>query len=241
MKQYTIIGGVNGVGKSSLSGILRQLLPDMGILIDPNRIAAQEHCDRLTAEKLAHSKINSCLKKGIDFSQETTLSGRQVLQTIQQARAENYRIAAQEHCDRLMAEKLARSKIKNCLKKGMNFSQETTLSGRQTLQTIQQAKAENYRIRLYYVGISSAEESLLRIENRVRKGGHDTPVQDVCKQYERRFADLAKVLPYCDEVHFYDNENGFQAVAFYQNGTIFPLTDRLPQWMRDFIAYQKQA
>ncbi len=187
MKQYTIIGGVNGVGKSSLSGILRQLLPDMGILIDLNRIAAQEHCDRLTAEKLAISKAKDCLKKGIDFSQETTLCCRQVL------------------------------------------------------QTIQQAKAENYRIRLYYVGIGSAEESLLRIENRVRKGGHDTPVQDVCEQYERRFADLAKVLPYCDEVHFYDNENGFQAVAFYQNGTIFPLTDSLPQWLRDFIAYQKQA
>ena len=181
MKQYTIIGGVNGVGKSSLSGILRQLLPDMGILIDPNRIAAQEHCDRLTAEKLAISKAKDCLKKGI------------------------------------------------------NFSQETTLSGRQPLQTIQRAIEENYRIRLYYVGVSSAEESLLRIENRVRKGGHDIPVQDVCGQYERRFADLAAVVPYCDEVHYYDNENGFQAVAFYQNGTIFPLTDHLPQWMRDFM------
>lgn len=185
MKPYTIIGGVHGVGKSSLSGILRQLLPDMGVIIDPDSIAIQEHCDRLTAGKLACSKVNDCLKKGINFSQETTLSGQQVL------------------------------------------------------QTIQQAKAENYRIRLYYVGIGSAEESLLRIENRVRKGGHDTPVQDVCEQYERRFADLAAILPYCDEVHFYDNENGFQKVAFYQNGTIFPLTDHLPPWMRDFMHIQK--
>lgn len=185
MKQYTIIGGVSGVGKSSLSGILRQLLPDMGILIDPNRIAAQEHCDRLTAEKLAISKAKDCLKKGI------------------------------------------------------NFSQETTLSGRQTLQTVQQARNENYHIRLYDVGIRSAEESLLRIQNRVRKGGHDTPVQDVYKQYENRFADLVAVLPYCDNVHFYDNENGFQKIACYQNGIIFPLTDRLPQWMQDFMNVQK--
>ena len=55
------------------------------------------------------------------------------------------------------------------------------------------------------------------------------------------FADLAAVVPYCDEVRFYDNENGFQEVAFYQNGTVFPLTDHLPQWLHDFIAYQKQA
>lgn len=179
MKQYTIIGGVSGVGKSSLSGILQQLLPDMGILIDPNRIAAQEHCDRLTAEKLAIFKAKDCLKKGINFSQETTLSGRQTLQII------------------------------------------------------------HYHICLYDVGIRSAEESLLRIENRVRKGGHDTPVQNVYKQYENRFADLAAVLPYCDNVHFYDNENGFQKIASYQNGFIFPLTDRLPQWMQDFMNVQK--
>ena len=170
MKQYTIVGGVNGVGKSSLSGVLRHQLPDMGVIIDPDSIAAQEHCDRLTAGKLAISKVNDCLKKGINFSQETTLSGR-----------------------------------------------------------------------LYYVGVSSAEESLLRIENRVRKGGHDIPVQDVRRRYEKRFADLAAVVPYCDEVHYYDNENGFQEVAFYQNGTVFPLTDHLPQWLHDFIAYQKQA
>ena len=44
-----------------------------------------------------------------------------------------------------------------------------------------------------------------------------------------------------DEVRFYDNENGFREVAFYQNGTVFPLTDHLPQWLHDFIAYQKQA
>jgi predicted ABC-type ATPase len=37
LKQYTIIGGVNGVGKSSLSGVLRHQLPDMGLIIDPQR------------------------------------------------------------------------------------------------------------------------------------------------------------------------------------------------------------
>ena len=49
MKQYTIIGGMNGVGKSSLSGVLRHQLPDMGLIIDPNVIVSKESCDRLTA------------------------------------------------------------------------------------------------------------------------------------------------------------------------------------------------
>lgn len=186
MKQYTIIGGVNGVGKSSLSGVLRRQMSDMGIIIDPDMIAAQQHCDRLTAGKIAVSKLNECLKKGICFSQETTLSGRR------------------------------------------------------TLRTIQKAREENYYIRLYYVGVNTAEESIYRIANRVRKGGHNIPSDDVCRRYEKRFDDLAEILPYCDEVHFYDNENGFKEVAIYQNGEMIPQAEQLPKWLYDFIEYQKK-
>ena len=80
MKQYTIVGGINGVGKSSLSGVLRHQLPDMGVIIDPDSIAVQEHCDRLTAGKLAISKVNDCLKKGINlFKPAHSPSFRQLL------------------------------------------------------------------------------------------------------------------------------------------------------------------
>lgn len=33
MKTYTVIGGVNGVGKSSLTGVLKSLLYDMGMIM----------------------------------------------------------------------------------------------------------------------------------------------------------------------------------------------------------------
>ena len=186
MKQYTIIGGVNGVGKSSLSGVLRHQLPDMGWIIDPDAIAVKEACDRLTAGKIALARVQACLQKEV------------------------------------------------------NFSQETTLSGKRTIRTIQQARNKDYHIRLYYVGVSSAEESLSRIANRMRKGGHNIPEQDVFRRYEKRFADLAEVLPYCDEVHFYDNENGFREVGIYQNGETVPLVAPLPQWLQDFITWESR-
>lgn len=55
---------------------------------------------------------------------------------------------------------------------------------------------------MYYVALSSLNESCIRIENRVRKGGHDIPKEDVTKRFAKRFDDAIKVLPYCDEVHF---------------------------------------
>lgn len=85
---------------------------------------------------------------------------------------------------------------------------------------MEKAKKNGYYIRMYYVALSSLNESCIRIENRVRKGGHDIPKEDVTKRFAKRFDDVIKVLPYCDEVHFYDNENGFIDAGEYKNGEI---------------------
>ena len=38
MKIYTIIGGVDGVGKSSLTGVLAAENDDLGVIIDTDKI-----------------------------------------------------------------------------------------------------------------------------------------------------------------------------------------------------------
>ena len=90
---------------------------------------------------------------------------------------------------------------------------ETTLSGKKTLNTIKRAIEKGYYIRLYYVGLDTMEESLLRIENRVKKGGHNIDTDAVTKRFGKRFEDLLVILPYCNEATFYDNDNGFVKVA----------------------------
>ena len=83
--------------------------------------------------------------------------------------------------------------IDSSLEKEINFTQETTLSGSRTLKTIKRARELNYFIRLYYVGVNSADESIKRIKNRVENGGHYIPEQDVKRRYSKRFEDLAKL------------------------------------------------
>lgn len=183
MKIYTIIGGVNGVGKSSLSGVLSAESTDLGIIIDTDKIT---------------SELNGDLIKG---------------------------------------GKLAVGRIEDCLSKGVNFTQETTLSGVRTLKTIRKARELNYFIRLYYVGVSSADESIKRIKNRVEKGGHDILSVDVERRYNKRFEDLAKILPYCNEVRFFDNENGFVEKAEYKNGSLITKGGRIPEWIKELGEY----
>ncbi len=183
MKYFTIIGGIDGVGKSSLTGVLNSTRNDLGIIVDTDILNAKYGGDRIKGGKEAVKIIDDCLKKGV------------------------------------------------------NFTQETTLSGARTLKTVITARENDYYIRLYYVGVESAEESIARISNRVRKGGHSIPMEDVMRRYESRFEAIAKILPYCNEVHFYDNENGFVDVGEYRNGSIITNSGCTPQWLAQLKAY----
>lgn len=185
MKIYTIIGGVNGSGKSSLSGVLSAESTELGIIIDTDKLTKERGGDRIKGGKAAIALIDDCLKKRV------------------------------------------------------NFTQETTLSGVRTVKTIQRARDLGYFIRLYYVGVSSAEESIKRIKNRVEKGGHDIPAADVERRYIKRFNDLAKVLPYCNEVRFFDNENGFVEKAEYRNGQLIFKGGNIPDWLFELDNYLK--
>lgn len=49
---------------------------------------------------------------------------------------------------------------------------------------------------------------------------------------------MAKVLPYCDEAEFYDNDNGFVLVAEYRNGELLLVGENPPAWileLRDYL------
>lgn len=186
MKIYTIVAGVNGTGKSSLTGALKAERTDLGCIVDVDKLAAQ-HGDYLTAGRDAIAKIDSYIERGICFTQETTLSG---------ARTE---------------------------------------------RTAKKAKEAGYYIRLYYIGLDSAEESLRRIANRVSKGGHDIPKEDVERRFSQRFEALIRVLPYCDEVTLFDNDNGFVEVAEYQNGELLPKGNYRPQWLTELVTALQEA
>ena len=143
-------------------------------------------------------------------------------------------IAKENNFDNIKAGKKAIEEINYCLENNLSFTQETTLAGYRTVRTIKQARKQGYYITMYYVGLSSMEESIDRITNRVRKGGHNIPIDDVKRRYEKRISSLSRVIPLCDEVIFYDNENGFIKVAEIKNNKFQYFNGYKPKWLVEY-------
>ena len=57
MRTYTIIGGVNGVGKSSFTGVLKSRTTDLGVIVDVDKITAELGGNALAGGKAALKKI----------------------------------------------------------------------------------------------------------------------------------------------------------------------------------------
>lgn len=90
MKLYTIVGGVNGVGKSSLTGVLRSRTTDLGVVVDVDKITAQTGGGAIEGGKAALRIIEGCIEQGVSFTQESPLSGFRVRNTAQRVRELGY-------------------------------------------------------------------------------------------------------------------------------------------------------
>ncbi len=75
--------------------------------------------------------------------------------------------------------------LNEALNKQESFIIETTLSGRYLVKVIKQAKKLNFKISLIYLFLETKMENVYRVKNRVLKGGHNIPTQDILRRYER--------------------------------------------------------
>lgn len=182
MKTYTIIAGINGSGKSSFTGSLKFQLDDLGIIVDADKITAEEYGG-----------------------------------------------------DEYEGGKAAIAIVEKALKDGVSFTQETTLSGGYTKKVVIAARDAGYRVRMIYIGIDTLEESRKRISNRVEKGGHNIPVSDTQRRFDKRVPSLMKILPYCNDAVFFDNANGFAEVAQYKNGELTLRGTYCPKWLTEIV------
>lgn len=108
----------------------------------------------------------------------------------------------------LEASKLMIKRLKELLELNKNFAFETTASGTNYIKHLEEAKARGYEVNLTFLWLSSPEEAVKRVAQRVKQGGHHIPEETVKRRYHSGLKNLlAYYLPLADTANIMDNSS----------------------------------
>ena len=117
------------------------------------------------------------------------------------------------------AGRLLLNEVDRLLAAKKSFGLESTLSGKTYARQLSEARAAGFWISLHFLVVPSAEVSIERVAQRVKKGGHHVPDADIKRRFRRSVENFLEVfLPLADEWKVWDNEGGdFKMVAASEN------------------------
>ncbi len=96
-----------------------------------------------------------------------------------------------------------------------DFAFETTLSGRTYLPLLRSVRKAGFQLHMFYLWIPSPDLALLRIRDRVHRGGHNVPERDVRRRFGRTLGNLFGLYrPLLDTLHFFDNSSATPRLIF---------------------------
>ena len=88
---FTVVAGVNGVGISTYIAKQCEKDNDLGHIVDPDKLAIK-YGSIIAGGRAALKEIDNCIGKGLTFTEETTLSGKHVADTIKKAKRNGYTV-----------------------------------------------------------------------------------------------------------------------------------------------------
>jgi predicted ABC-type ATPase len=114
----------------------------------------------------------------------------------------------------------------------VSFAVETTLSSRNRVDLIRQAKSRGDEIHLVFVGLDNPERCIARVRNRAARGGYFIPDADVRRRYARSIANAALALRLADTAKFYDNSGDDALLVLVANaGVVVWWAEGVPEWV----------
>jgi predicted ABC-type ATPase len=107
-------------------------------------------------------------------------------------------------------------------KRREDFAFETTLSGRGYLRWLRRLRAEGYAVRLFFLWLPTVDIALARVAERVRRGGHAVPEEDVRRRFGRGLLNLRKLYhSVVDSWILFENETyPPRIIAFEEQGRL---------------------
>jgi predicted ABC-type ATPase len=94
-------------------------------------------------------------------------------------------------------------------------------------------KEKEWAVNLIYIGIDNPETNIRRVSGRVQRGGHNVPIDDIRRRYDRSLNNLAKAIDIADLVIIYDNsDRQFNLIETIESEVFSKQTEDYPIWYR---------
>ena len=85
---------------------------------------------------------------------------------------------------------------------------------------------------MLFVCLRDVELNIMRVQARVRMGGHAVPEEDIRRRYFRSLDNLREILPMSHAAALFDNSGeGHRLVARYENGVLEWRATDGPGWL----------
>jgi predicted ABC-type ATPase len=95
--------------------------------------------------------------------------------------------------------------LERAIAERLDFAFESTLGATTIPALLASAAALGIEVRVWYVGLSSPELHIARVQARVAKGGHDIPEADIRRRWDTGRLNVIRLLPKLTELRVYDN------------------------------------
>lgn len=152
------------------------------------------------------------------------------------------RIAAQLNPDQPSAARIEAGRefirrLRRAVEAERDLVVESTLAGRGMNRMLTGLQDAGYRVRLVFLVLDSPDLCVQRVRERVQRGGHHVPREDVVRRYHRSIYQFWSVYRHrADQWYLFDNtDEQFRQVAAGEGGNYAVLDDALFDRFRERV------
>jgi predicted ABC-type ATPase len=115
-----------------------------------------------------------------------------------------------------------------------SFTFETVMSSADKVAFLAKARAQGFRVYLYYVATEDPLINISRVRHRVKMGGHPVPEDKIVSRYARSLALLMDAVQLTDRAYIFDNTSHECIwLAEVTDGRLLEMkTAQMPQWFK---------
>jgi len=213
-----VFAGPNGSGKSTIINEIRKIKfndkpVDFGVYINADDIAFKLRHGKLNfrdydIETTPDEFLDIALKSGlvaIENNQKNTQGyAKDEFLRSYTIKGNLFRLSETGDIDKV-SQILADFLRQKLLAQKRKFSFETVFSHESKLDIMRAAKAQGYKVYLYFVSTNDPKVNEYRVNLRVRQGGHDVPADKIESRYYRSLDLLYEAAQIAYQCYFFDN------------------------------------